>query len=357
MFLDKVVGTHRGVSILSRHVEEARTVGGTLFYPHTVDVRGPESGFALHIDGVDLGAVTVGWLWWGTEVEITTAELDDFYQVNIPIRGSLETSSGAERMVATPSRAAAYRHDRPTTMRGWAGGRDRVLAVKICRAAAEAHLAAMLNRPVIDPIRFDLSLDLADPTSAQWCSLLRDLAVQLHRPQSINLHPLMAQSLAASVMTGLLLGARHNYTDDLVADSGRMRSPTIQRAVDYIEEHLGEPIEVTAIAEHAHLSVRALQEGFQSALGTTPMRYVREARLQRVRTDLHTATGAEGVAEIAFRWGFTHLGRFASMYRQAFGECPSAALQGRDRHSAQSRSPWLGQSFRGIDHRADATLS
>lgn len=119
-------------------------------------------------------------------------------------------------------------------------------------------------------------------------------AIQLHRPQSVSLHPLMAQSLAASVMTGLMLGARHNYTDDLIADSSRTRTPTIQRAVDYIEEHLGEPLEVSAIAGHAHLSVRALQEGFQSALGTTPMRYVREARLQRARTDLRTATGAEG---------------------------------------------------------------
>lgn len=332
-------------------------VGGAMFYPHSVDVRGPESGFAMHINGVDLGSVVLGSLWWDTEVEITTAQLDDAYQLNIPLSGSLTTSSGSERMVATPSRAAVYRHDRPTTMRGWDSGRDRVLAVKIYRAAAEAHLAQMLNRPVIDPIQFDLNLDLTDPASALWLSLLRDLAVQLHRPDSVSLHPLMARSLAASVMTGLMLGARHNYTDDLKAEDGRTRTPTIQRAVDYIHEHLSEPLDVTTIAGHAHLSVRALQEGFQSALGTTPMRYVREARLQRARTDLRTASESEGVAEIAFRWGFTHLGRFSSMYRQAFGECPSAALQARDRHVARTRSQKVGQSFRGFDHRATAMLS
>ncbi|BBZ58132.1 AraC family transcriptional regulator [Mycolicibacterium phocaicum] len=357
MFGESVVDTHRGVSVHSCQVEEARIVGGAMFYPHTVEVLGPESRFALHINGIDLGAMVLGWLWWDTGVQINTAELEDAYQLNIPIHGSLQTSSGDERMVATPSRGAVYRHDRPTTMRGWCGGHERVLAVKICRAAAEAHLSAMLNRPITDPIQFDLNLDLTDAASAQWVSLLRDLAIQLHRPQSVSLHPLMAQSLAASVMTGLMLGARHNYTDDLIADSSRTRTPTIQRAVDYIEEHLGEPLEVSAIAGHAHLSVRALQEGFQSALGTTPMRYVREARLQRARTDLRTATGAEGVAEIAFRWGFTHLGRFSSMYRQAFGESPSAALQARDSHRIHPRQPRVGQAFRGTDHRARAMLS
>ncbi len=51
-----------------------------------------------------------------------SAEVND-YRLNIPIRGTLETSYGSERVVATPSRAAVYRHDQPTTMCGFTGGR------------------------------------------------------------------------------------------------------------------------------------------------------------------------------------------------------------------------------------------
>ncbi|QVI27246.1 AraC family transcriptional regulator [Mycolicibacterium neoaurum] len=349
MFGDSVVDTRRGVSIHSHDVEEARELGSRLFYAHSVSVLGPEAQFGMHIEAAKLCSMTVGWLWWGTGVEVGTAELDDSYQVNIPLRGTLNTSSGPERMVATSSRAAVYRHDRPTVMRGWSDGHDRVLAVKIDRAAAEQHLASMLNLPAVEPIRFDFALNLVDPISAQWVSLLRDLALQLRQPSEICLHPMMAQSLSASVMTGLMLAARHNYSDDLYAETGCPQAPTIQRAVDYIEEHLGEPIHVTAIAAHVHLSVRALQEGFQSAMGTTPMSYVRQARLRRARFDLHTAAEHENVALIAHRWGFTHLGRFASLYRKAFGESPSAALLSR-------RSQETGRQFRIVTDGSSAML-
>lgn len=333
----EVSDARRSVSIRNHHVEESRVVGARVFHPHNVAILGPASGFALHIDGVDLGAVTLGWLWWGTQVQIDTAELDDAYQLNIPMRGTLETSCGSERIVATTTRAAVYRHDRPTTMRGFADGLDRVLAVKIDRSTAERHLATMLNRPAVDPIQFDLAINLSDRQCGQWWSMLRDLAVQLRHPESICLHPLMAHSLAASIMTGLLVAARHNYTDALYADTIGVRAPTIQRAVDYIEDHLGEPLHVTAIAAHARLSVRALQEGFQSALGTTPMRYVRQARLRRARFDLRAASTDDGVTQIAHRWGFTHLGRFASLYRQTFGESPSDALRGHPRRADPNR--------------------
>ena len=343
------IDARRGVSVRSHEIEEARVLGSRLFYAHKVAVLGDESRFALHIEAAKLSSVTMGWLWWGTAVEISTAELGDAYQVNIPIRGTLATSSGSECMVATPTRAAVDRHDRPTVMRGWADAQDRVLAVKIERAAAEQHLASMLNRPVSEPIQFDFALNLADTTSAQWVSLLRDLALQLRRPHEICLHPMMAQSLAASVMTGLMLAARHNYTDELHAETRCPQASTIQRAVDYIEEHLSEPIHVTAIAAHVHLSVRALQEGFQIALGTTPMSYVRQARLRRARLDLHSAAEHENVALIAHRWGFTHLGRFASLYRKAFDQSPSAALH---RH----KSPKSGRQFRIVTDGSNAML-
>ncbi len=114
---------------------------------------------------------------------------------------------------------------------------------------------------------------------------------------------------------------------------------------------LGEPLDVTSIAAHARLSVRALQEGFRATFGTTPMRYVRQARLRQARDDLRCATGDEGVTQIAHRWGFTHLGRFACLYRQTFGESPSAALNTGVRRYG-TRSP-----IHATDECADATLS
>jgi AraC family ethanolamine operon transcriptional activator len=46
-------------------------------------------------------------------------------------------------------------------------------------------------------------------------------------------------------------------------------------------------------------------------------------RLNRVRREL-ISRHEETVGDVAARWGFWHLSRFAADYRQHFGELPSA---------------------------------
>jgi AraC-like DNA-binding protein len=63
-------------------------------------------------------------------------------------------------------------------------------------------------------------------------------------------------------------------------------------------------------------------------LGMSPTRYVRLQRLNTVhaalqRAHFHKTT----VKEIAKRYGFSELGRFAAIYRTVFGETPSTTLQ------------------------------
>jgi transcriptional regulator GlxA family with amidase domain len=52
------------------------------------------------------------------------------------------------------------------------------------------------------------------------------------------------------------------------------------------------------------------------------MRYLRDARFERVREALLRAQD-QSVTQVAMRWGFYHLGRFAVDYRKRFGEMPS----------------------------------
>ncbi|WP_207406141.1 helix-turn-helix transcriptional regulator [Rathayibacter sp. SD072] len=87
------------------------------------------------------------------------------------------------------------------------------------------------------------------------------------------------------------------------------------------------PIGPIEIAGAAHLSVRGTQVAFQRLLGTTPLQYLRDERLDRVRTDLRLADPVRAtVADIARGWGFGHLGRFSSAYAARFGEYPSETL-------------------------------
>ena len=63
-------------------------------------------------------------------------------------------------------------------------------------------------------------------------------------------------------------------------------------------------------------------------LGINPTQYVLLRRLKEVRGALREADpDIVNVADVAHRFGFTQLGRFAGAYRANFGEAPSATLQ------------------------------
>ena len=58
------------------------------------------------------------------------------------------------------------------------------------------------------------------------------------------------------------------------------------------------------------------------------MAFLRELRLENAQRELLTADpDNETVTQIALRYGFADLGRFAIRYRTAFGEKPSETLR------------------------------
>jgi transcriptional regulator GlxA family with amidase domain len=97
----------------------------------------------------------------------------------------------------------------------------------------------------------------------------------------------------------------------------------VKRAIDFIEAHLQLPISLTDIAQASGVPGRTLLQHFKNHRSISPMRYLREARLARVRQALMSADAKTSVTDIAIEWGFTHLSRFAIEYRAHFGESPS----------------------------------
>ena len=61
------------------------------------------------------------------------------------------------------------------------------------------------------------------------------------------------------------------------------------------------------------------------------MRYLRTARFESVRDELRRCEPEMCVTDVAIRWGFEHMGRFAVEYRKRFGESPSQTLGKRRR--------------------------
>ena len=102
----------------------------------------------------------------------------------------------------------------------------------------------------------------------------------------------------------------------------------LRRATAFIDEHAHEDITAAGIAAAAYVSVRAVQLAFRRHLDTTPMAYLRRARLDAAHRDLLAADPARTtVTTIAHRWGFASASRFAASYHHAFGVTPSHTLR------------------------------
>ena len=96
----------------------------------------------------------------------------------------------------------------------------------------------------------------------------------------------------------------------------------------------GFDVSVNALCKRTGRSRRALEQAFHQVVGVSPARYFRQARLGRAYMELaHARPEQTTVAQVAMRWGFAELGRFAGAYRQWFGELPSHTLARPALHS------------------------
>ncbi|WP_201066665.1 MULTISPECIES: helix-turn-helix domain-containing protein [Thiorhodovibrio] len=103
----------------------------------------------------------------------------------------------------------------------------------------------------------------------------------------------------------------------------------VRGAQAYMEEQLalGANPSLVDLCLHTGVSARTLQYAFHDQLGLTPNTYLRLLRLNGARAELVATTAAgTSVTQIATRWGFMHLGRFARAYRELYKEPPSATL-------------------------------
>jgi AraC-like DNA-binding protein len=101
----------------------------------------------------------------------------------------------------------------------------------------------------------------------------------------------------------------------------------VKRALDYLRAHLAEKVTLADLTTTCGISQRALLIQFKHFLDVSPIAHLLRMRLTAARSQLQQSDGSISISEIASRCGVTHLGRFATEYRRAFDELPSATLR------------------------------
>lgn len=118
--------------------------------------------------------------------------------------------------------------------------------------------------------------------------------------------------------------ANSNSSDVFVASPVRL----VRKAQEFVERSGHTLVHISELTTALRVPRRSLQRAFDEVLGISPIRYLRHRRICEARILLRERTNPDlTVADIAFRQGFSDLGRFSGYYRALFGENPSETVR------------------------------
>jgi AraC-like DNA-binding protein len=307
-----------------RDVDRSEAAVGQVFHPHSITVSGGDQSFACTLDAAGSGPLVLGELDYAVDMRLWCPHVEG-YHVNVPVRGVLDSTSGREDLHVLPGSAALYQPGVSALLGTTVRSGFSMFALKIDKRALEAAMECLTGRPTEGPIRLAPLLDISSGLGRQWWAMTMAFRRQV-ADGDLLAHPLVARPAGEAILNGLLLASGHQFSECLhEADSPAPAA--VRRALDFIGDHLREPITLAALSRASRTSVRALQRGFQQHLGMTPTQYIRARRLEHAHGDLVSLEpGDLRVADIAARWGFTNQGRFAAEYRQRYGHSPAQTI-------------------------------
>jgi len=199
-------------------------------------------------------------------------------------------------------------------------------------------------------------LDYMLPADTEWCSVQIERTALLAfgvDPASIERMSVVSPDtgqrrhlarLMRFALDGLVTAqAQHAFRDTILEQlyqtlsqqGDRCRHPNfseraklVRRFEQVADAQGAERRSVAELALGLGVSRRTLELAFRDYMGLSPARYLVVLRLNAVHRELLNACeDNQRVADLAAQHGIAHLGRFASDYRQMFGELPSQTLR------------------------------
>jgi transcriptional regulator GlxA family with amidase domain len=126
------------------------------------------------------------------------------------------------------------------------------------------------------------------------------------------------------------------------------RAEKYRRIIEYFErvaqENIGKCVYVEDLCRIVGLNQRTLSRACREVLGIGPYQHLRYLRLREAKRVL--SIEPISVTQAAMRFGFREPGKFAVLYRRAFGETPSQTRRRRSDDPAAKDDALLSQQYR-----------
>jgi AraC-like DNA-binding protein len=322
-------------------IDAAQVAVEESYFVARMDLLDPAADYEFCFDGVAVGSLRLGRVWYNAAIEARFGDLQNCYLVNVPAAGAMRATHRGQTLDVAAGHGAVYHPNGSVHVR--TSHDFDAYAIRIDRDTLRTALETLLEHPVNDAPDLDLDLDLTRGAGASWSMLVAALTLGSARRDTLFSQPLMAAPLQDALITGLLHVAGHRWRAELERPVPSWAPQPVARAMQLMRDQPGFPHTPTTLAAAAGISVRALHHGFRRHLDSTPMNYLRQLRLQCAHDELTTNDARDTtVNQIALRWGFPHQSRFAQIYQSRYGQPPSTTLRQPAPRSDTSATPASG---------------
>lgn len=257
-----------------------------------------------------------------TEARVISADRLGYFSINLPqsspfqarFDGRTERYSGHSSYIARPEDPFNLQMPHEAD----------VLVMNVLKPDLDDYAAALQGGTGKAVVHLPSALPLTHPAGQAFRRYLSYLWEEIERDSPLVASDLVGEELEKALLNSLLIAAdtlEHHC-------EGIPSAECLQRAVEFIMEHLLQPLSLGDIAAASAVHARTLQRAFRARYDTSVMTFVRQRRLERAHEQLlFSDASTTSVTDIAVANGFGHLSRFSASYRRKFGELPSETLR------------------------------
>jgi len=283
------------------------------------DPRGP---FHCALDVVSFGPVRSVRGQWSGGVSVTGAGVDQRFVLSLGEAGQFTGTHGALPFEVNPGRRGMlFSPERAFRLQSRAPLRARSLVFDA--ALVQAHFRTLTGRDAPEKLTFEGPLSFEEGAGPSLFSTAWMFEEELGRPGASASWLI---TLRDTLLSGLLLHARHTATPLLEAPPLRVAPGCVRRAEEFMAAHAAERISLADIVAAADVPERSLRAAFQASRGQSPMAVLRRHRMELARSQLAAPSPGTTVAQVVSALGLGNPGRFSIEYRKCYGESPSDTL-------------------------------
>jgi AraC-like DNA-binding protein len=308
----------------TQSLEEARVHMSTVFRSHRLRLAG-RAPLSVRHESRRTGRMSLHWLRYGTSVDMSAPEMDDFYLFQFTLQGHCDVTHGQQSASTSGGEAYVVDPARPLT-KAWAADCEQLI-IKIDREEFESFMQQEAGIDAMGRLAFHFRPIRVGSDQPGLLPLLQSLGREIPAGGGFY-HQRVMPHLEPTLMALLLSTFPHSLQGEFDRATQPCAPFYVRRAEQYIRTHARSPIKMDDVVAAAGVSSRSLFNGFRRFRDTTPMAYIKAVRLDLAKDELTRAEPTHAtVTDIAIGCGFTHLSKFARDFKLRFGISPLTLLK------------------------------